>query len=88
MKRWSEAWAASLRALLRHDHRPTSTEELAAADPFLKWVTPARCRREAYVESGRPEVPALRKCKLAHLCAALHVADDEYGECIGMPAAG
>ena len=76
-------WARALRGMLNHDHRPTSTDELQPTDPFLKWVSAERCEREAYVESGSKMVPKLRKCKLAHLCAALHVQDASYAECIG-----
>jgi hypothetical protein len=47
-----------------------------------------RCAREAYVASGREHVPPLRRCKLASLCAALHVADAPYAQCIGQPLAG
>ena len=77
------AWARALRALLHADHRPHSSDELDPADPFLQWVSAERCAREAYVASGRAQVPPLRKCKLAHLCAALHLADAPYAECIG-----
>ena len=83
----AEAWGDSLRAMLAYDHRPASTEELLPLDPFLAWVGRERCAREAYVDSGRKEVPPLRKCKLAHLCAALHLADGPYSECIGQPVA-
>ena len=78
-------WSDALHAMLQYDHRPRATAELDASDPFLRWVSTERCAREAYVASGRPEVPALRKCKLAHLCAALHVADAPYAQCIGQP---
>ena len=78
-------WARALRGMLRHDHNPTATAELSLADPFLQWVSPERCAREAYVDSGRSDVTKLRRCKLAHLCAALHVADAPYAECIGQP---
>ena len=78
-------WSRALRGVLAADHRPTSTVELSAADPFFRWVSAERCAREAYVESGAKSVPPLRKCKLAHVCAALHVDDAPYAECIGMP---
>ena len=80
-------WARGLRSMLRADHRPASAAELDAADPFLHWVSAERCTREAYVGSGRPGVPPLRKCKLAHLCASLHIDDEGYAECIGQPLA-
>ena len=75
-------WARALRAMLQADFHPTSTRELQPDDPFLQWVSPERCAREAYVGSGAAAVPPLRKCKLAHVCAALHIADDPYAECI------
>ena len=78
-------WQRALRRLLDADHRPTATDELSPSDPFFGWVSAARCAREAYVGSGRAEVPPLRKCKLAHLCAALHVDDAGYAACIGQP---
>ena len=78
-------WQRALRRLLDADHRPTATDELSPSDPFFDWVSAARCAREAYVGSGRKEVPPLRKCKLAHLCAALHVDDAGYAACIGQP---
>ena len=76
-------WHRALTALLAADHSPLATEELRPTDPFLRWVTPSRCSLQAYVASGRPEVPSLRKCKLAHLCAALFIEDEPYAKCIG-----
>ena len=37
-----------------------------------------------FIDSGDAQVPPLRRCKLAALCAALHMADAPYAECIGM----
>jgi len=79
------AWHHALSRMLRYDHHPRSDRELSADDPFLKWVSAERCALEAYVDSGSPQVPHLRKCKLAHLCAALQLADRQYARCIGQP---
>ena len=78
-------WERALSSMLAFDHRPRSTDELHPADPFFSWVSQERCTSQAYVESGPMSVPPLRKCKLAHVCAALHVDDKQYAECIGMP---
>ena len=56
-------WARGLRRVLSADHRPSVTDELRADDPFLSWMSPARCAREAYVGSGSPHVPPLRKVR-------------------------
>ena len=36
-----------------------------------------------YIDSGHPAVPPLRRCKLAVLCAVLHLEDEPYARCIG-----
>ena len=45
----------------------------------------APIRQEVYIDSGDAAVPRLRRCKLAMLCAMLHVEDAPYGRCIGQP---
>ena len=36
-----------------------------------------------YIDSGNPAVPPLRRCKLAVMCAVLHLEDEPYARCIG-----
>ena len=76
------AWRSALSRLLGSD-APDSREVLRADDPFFEYLSAERCTDEVYVESGPPDVPALRRCKLAVLCAQLHLEDWQYAECIG-----
>ena len=64
------AWRDAFGRMLRHDHAPSSSAEIAADDPFLGWMSPERCAREVYIDSGDRRVPPLRRCKLATLCDA------------------
>ena len=77
------SWAAAMEAVLASDSKPRSRRELAADDPFLQLMSPKRCAQEVYIDSGSPAVPPLRRCKLAVLCAVLHLEDEQYARCIG-----
>ena len=69
--------------VLAADRRPRSRRELAPDDPFLQLMSPKRCAQEVYIDSGNPAVPPLRRCKLAVMCAVLHLEDEPYARCIG-----
>lgn len=71
-----------LRRVLLSDE-PHSPRELSADDPFLSMYSPQRCAQQVYVASGPASLPPLRRCKLAVLCAMLHVEDKPYARCIG-----
>ena len=71
--------------MLEFDSAPHSAAELDAADPFRLYMSPQRCELEAYVDSGDARVSKLRRCKLAELCAMLHLEDEPYARCIGKP---
>ena len=77
------SWAAALERVLAADSRPRSRRELTADDPFLELMSPKRCAQEVYIDSGHPAVPPLRRCKLAVMCAVLHLEDEPYARCIG-----
>ena len=63
----------ALRRLLDADHRPTATDELSPPIPFSTGSLPpdAPARRMSIPDAKRCR--RFGKCKLAHLCAALHV---------------
>eukprot|EP00966_Prymnesium_polylepis_P009219 212658-Prymnesium_polylepis.2 len=78
------AWRDALTRMLEHDHAPTSTRELSADDPFLRWMSPEQCKLEVYIDSGDRRVPPLRRCKLTALCSMLHIEDAPYARCLGL----
>lgn len=77
-------WQQVFRRMIEFDHAPTSTVELDPADPFLKWMSAERCKREVYIDSGDSRIPPLRRCKLAALCSILHLEDAPYSQCLGL----
>ena len=72
-----------MRAVFDFDSRSRARRELSPHDPFLQYMSAARCKQEVYVDSGDAAVPPLRRCKLAVMCAMLHVEDEPYARCIG-----
>ena len=78
------SWRDAIRRMLEYDHAPTSSREIDASDPFLGWMGTERCNFEVYIDSGDRRVPPLRRCKLAALCAMLHVEDAPYARCLGL----
>ena len=57
---------------------------VAAAGPARVWPLTGLCdANQVYIDSGHPAVPPLRRCKLAVLCAVLHLEDEPYARCIG-----
>ena len=55
----------------------------AAESTAVDHAGPKRCAQEVYIDSGNPAVPPLRRCKLAVMCAVLHLEDEPYARCIG-----
>ena len=78
------SWYSAFDRLLQADHNPTSDRELEQTDPFFQWMSPQRCSREVYIDSGDARVPPLRRCKLAALCPVLHIEDAPYARCLGV----
>mgnify|MGYP004264997659 CR=1 FL=1 len=79
----------SLRPPVRRPRRrATGTEEIGRDDPFLRYMSAHRCAQEVYTDSVTSPAPPLRRCKLAVLCAMLHVEDEPYARCIGEPLGG
>ena len=76
------SWQRALSAVMQADPRPHSRRELERTDPFLQLVSPKRCAQEVYIDSGDAAVPPLRRCKMAMLCAMLHLEDEPYARCI------
>lgn len=75
-------WQRVLRRVLFYDE-PLSRGEISADDPFIRMYNPQRCAQQVYIASGPASLPPLRRCKLAVLCAMLHVEDEPYARCIG-----
>ena len=76
------SWQRALSAVLEVDSRPRARHELAVTDPFLQLISPRRCAQEVYIDSGDAAVPPLRRCKMAMMCAMLHLEDEPYARCI------
>ena len=85
-----EEWHRALRRLLASDGGASahSAEEIGRDDPFLRYMSAHRCAQEVYTDSVTSPAPPLRRCKLAVLCAMLHVEDEPYARCIGEPLGG
>ena len=54
----------------------------AAEEPFVSAFGAERCQREVFVASGDEAAPPLIRCKLAVLCAMLHLEDVPYSRCV------